>query len=382
MKLKSFLLLAAGHFLADFYLNFMPALLPPLAERLHLTLGMAGLAMTGSLAAANFSQPVAGYLLGSRPRPGWLPLAVGASGVFMCGAAFSPSYAWLLVLPLLGGLANGVYHPVGSVLSYRLDARSAGLLISLFSTAGAAGYAVGPAAAAAMLSRGGPPQLAMLAVPGVLVAGAMLAASWPPHPPDPPPSGEGLGEGGLRGAVLLLTVVMALRAWGHLALSNYLVFFLQAQGWGYREAAGLLTWFLLAGAAGGLAGGRISDRVGRVPVIRFALAAAALCGALFLGTSGAARLAWLMACGAAVHASLPVMVVFAQELMPRHVGLAAGLSMGFCWGLGSLGVFFNGLLADAAGLTASFWMAVAVLAAGFLLALALPSPPRTRLGDG
>ena len=75
-------------------------------------------------------------------------------------------------------------------------------------------------------------------------------------------------------------------------------------------------------------------------------------------------------------ASSSVTVVFAQELLPQHVGLASGLTLGLAFGAGGLGVGMSGAMADLLGLRTSVWTLAFVPGLGGLLALTLKSPPR------
>ena len=55
-------------------------------------------------------------------------------------------------------------------------------------------------------------------------------------------------------------------------------------------------------------------------------------------------------------ASFSVTVVLAQELLPRHLGLASGLILGLGFGTGGLGSALSGYLADVFGLTQTVWI--------------------------
>jgi FSR family fosmidomycin resistance protein-like MFS transporter len=80
--------------------------------------------------------------------------------------------------------------------------------------------------------------------------------------------------------------------------------------------------------------------------------------------------------GATLLASFSVTVVFAQELLPRQQGLASGLTLGFAFGAGGVGVALSGLLADALGLRLSLWILLALPALAGLLAFTLAPPAR------
>jgi FSR family fosmidomycin resistance protein-like MFS transporter len=138
--------------------------------------------------------------------------------------------------------------------------------------------------------------------------------------------------------------------------------------------------FTLAGAAGGILGSGLSHRVGprAVTVTGMAIAAPALY--LFLHTTGIAQIALLLICGACVFSALPVNIVTAQRLLPRHATAVSGIVMGLAWGIGGLGATGLGALADhwsltlgeVSGLARALDLTPLVPLAAALLALALP----------
>jgi FSR family fosmidomycin resistance protein-like MFS transporter len=87
---------------------------------------------------------------------------------------------------------------------------------------------------------------------------------------------------------------------------------------------------------------------------------------------------WLLLAfaGMALLASNSVTVVLAQELLPHHIGIASGLTLGLSFGAGGLGVGVSGLMADLIGLSASVWILVFLPGLAALLALRLKSSQR------
>jgi FSR family fosmidomycin resistance protein-like MFS transporter len=138
--------------------------------------------------------------------------------------------------------------------------------------------------------------------------------------------------------------------------------------------------FLFFGALGGMLGGYLSDRVGRQQVIAVSLLTFPLLMAAALATSGPPRWILLAVAGMALLASFSVTVVFAQELLPQHLGLASGLTLGLAFGAGGLGVAMSGVMADLLGLHTSVWILVILPGLAGLLALKLRSP-QTRLHE-
>ena len=73
--------------------------------------------------------------------------------------------------------------------------------------------------------------------------------------------------------------------------------------------------------------------------------------AIWLSLTPPGPLAWvgIALLGAALHAMVPVSIVIAQELVPHRAGMAAGLMLGFSYGLGGLCTPITGYIADTYG---------------------------------
>lgn len=367
MKTKQLLLAASGHFATDFYINFLPALLPVMAVKLHLNATMVGFATMICLIVASFCQPQFGYWFDKHPNPKWVGISLLVSGIFMCVSGLALNYIVFLILIVIAGAGNGLYHPSGSVIAYQVDEKNRGFMMSLFSTFGSLGYAIAPAVAAFFIVKWGLPSLLILVLPLpflVYMLDRVKIAQQPEKDGEAP-----VLRSLLSGMMVALIVIMVLRAWGHLVYSTYLVFLLQERGMTYGTAAAILTVFLIAGAVGGLIAGRISDIWGRKLVVILTTVLTPIFLSLFLTTGGTLSLAFLMVGGLLVGASFPVLVVLGQELMPGNIGLASGISMGFAWGVAALGVFLNGLAADHFGWITSFWIGTGVLGAAALIVM-------------
>jgi FSR family fosmidomycin resistance protein-like MFS transporter len=75
--------------------------------------------------------------------------------------------------------------------------------------------------------------------------------------------------------------------------------------------------------------------------------------------------------GLVLSSAFSAIVVYAQELLPGHIGTVAGLFFGLAFGVGGIGAALLGSLADHAGIEAVY-RACAFLPAIGLLAAFLP----------
>ena len=141
---------------------------------------------------------------------------------------------------------------------------------------------------------------------------------------------------------------------------TYLPLLFQSRGVQLASGSLILTLFLAAGAAAGLFGGHLSDKIGRRQIIVISSLLYPLLAAATLVSEGV--WVWVLAgiSGAALLSSFSVTIVLAQELLPRRLGLASGLILGLGFGTGGLGSALSGYLADSIGLDRTFWILAAV----------------------
>ena len=159
---------------------------------------------------------------------------------------------------------------------------------------------------------------------------------------------------------------------------TYLPMFWETQGILLGKGSLLLTVFLGAGAAAGLYGGHLSDRLGPRGVIVVSMLLYPLFASLMLLGNGVWLWFIVAASGAALLCSFSVTVILTQGLLPGRLGLASGLTLGLGFGTGGLGVALSGWMADAIGLTNTMWVLALVPVISSLLAALVKTPPSTR----
>ncbi len=142
---------------------------------------------------------------------------------------------------------------------------------------------------------------------------------------------------------------------------------------GGSEAVGAVTLsvYLAAQAGGTLTGGYLADRVDRRKLLAvltlLAVPAHLLAVGLEPGSAGA--LCAAAAAGFVNMATLPPIVVWAQELVPQGAAATSGIVMGLAWATGSVGVLGTGVLGDLLGARAATLLTMPAFLVGTLLAL-------------
>lgn len=366
--------LALGHFIIDLNANLLPVMLPFLRDSLGLSYGQTGLIMAFYSTTSSLAQPIFGYLsdrIGGRKL---LVLPVVWMVVFMGAAGSAPTYASLIALVTLAGVGSAAFHPQGAANARRAaSGRSAATAVSVFSLGGIAGYSLGPMAGAATFTALGLRGTAAFVPVGLLFA-LVIALSL-----------SGFGQPGqarprrssavARPPVAALTLVSLLfvvvtRGWVEYGAVAYTP--LRFPGELVRSSQ-LLFVFLFGEAVGTFAGAVAADRVGRRRVVVATCLLLAPAMHLYNSLDGPALFAAAALAGLLLGSSVPVTIVMAQELLPRNVGMASGLMMGFAFGLAGLGVALNGVIADHYGLATSLALLAALPIAGATLAATFPA---------
>lgn len=368
-------LAVVSHTTVDAALNILPVILPLLVERFNLSYAQVGAAAALSNISSSMMQPAFGWVSDRWPTRWFMWVGIAWTGILMGCVGVVPSYAMLLMVIFLTGVGTAAFHPIASIAVALASGHQRGLAMSFFSAGGNVGFAAGPVMAAWLMARFGLSGTLAVMAPGLLMAAAVYAwrEAFVARPLARPADAPSRMPSIPWRALATLCAVIMLRSWGYSGLITFIPLLLHEQSVSLQSAGWSLFVFLFFGAIGGLLGGHLSDRIGRQLVIAASLLMFPALMALGLVTTGPLQRFFLGVAGATLLASFSVTVVFAQELLPRRLGLASGLTLGLAFGAGGVGVALSGFLADALGLRVSVWTLVALPGIAGLLALTMSS---------
>jgi FSR family fosmidomycin resistance protein-like MFS transporter len=370
-------LLAFAHFTIDSYSSFFSPLLPLLVTKLHLSLTLVGTLVAMASLASSFSQPVFGLLADRVHRYWFIAFGPLVAAIFLSGIGVASTYGGLVALLMLGGLGVASFHPQAAALARNVSPRPA-LGMAIFVTGGTLGFALGPLLAVTTVGLFGLERSWIAALPGLVVAGLLLAWFARSRPPrrDPATRPRLAGLRPVLRPLTLLYFVVVCRSAVSYGFMTFLPLYLQRKGWSVSQGGAMLTVHLVCGALGGFFGGWLADRWGgkQVVVRSFVLAAPLYLAFLFLPDWRG--LVCLVAGGFFLQSSLPVNVVLGQELSPQHSSTIASLLMGAAWGVGALLIGPIGALADARGLHDALLALAGLLVVGLACAWMLPDMRR------
>ena len=379
------------HLLNDLMQSLVPALYPILKSSYGLSFGQVGLITLAFQFTASMLQPVVGLYTDRHPRPYSLTVGIGLTLVGLLLMSRAWTYPAILLAATLIGMGSAIFHPEASRVARMAAGGRYGLAQSLFQVGGNIGSTSGPLLAAFVVVPHGQSSIAwfsaaaLIAIFVLLQVGSWYAHRTPARPGPRTPAAAVVSATAPRKstlprrkvvqAVVILVALLFSKNVYSASLSSYYTFYLIDKfHLSIQTAQFYLVAFLVGIVAGTIAGGAVGDRVGRKPVMWFSIL-----GALpFAVLLPYANLFWtgiLAVLIAMIMASaFSAILVYAQELLPGRVGLAAGMFYGFSFGLGGLGAAALGKLADLTSITTVYRVCPFLLLLGLLTAF-LPRRP-------
>jgi MFS transporter, FSR family, fosmidomycin resistance protein len=383
LDVRSMVLLASAHLADDVNQSFIPALLPLLIVHWHISHATAGTLILCQAISSSVVQPGIGHLADRRSMPWLIPLGMflAGSGVALLGVL--PTMPLLFVAALVSGIGVAAFHPEAARFANYVSGAKKASGMRWFTVGGNLGFAIGPAFATAAIAAWGMAGTLAAAIPVAFMAVVSLielprlSRFAPMRNKKRAPAGndDWISFGKLSGFVIV-------RSMAYLGLVAFIPLYVVEVLHGSAAVGGLTdTAFLLAGAAGTIAGGPIADRVGRKPVMLWStgltvLLVAALVALTHGGGPLPLAIAMLVVTGFVLVASQAAFVVLGQEFLPNRVGLASGVTLGLAVSLGGSLSPALGAIADRFGVAATLLTISALALAAALVASTLPGEAR------
>lgn len=353
----------------DTFSNLLSGLLPIFTVVFNLSYLLAGLVAMVFSVTSSLLQPLLGRWF-DRTQTAWMleaGLALNCIGMSLTG--ISPNYIILLFLVGSAGLGTAAFHPPAFFSVTKSSSSSRGSSMAIFLSGGNTGFFLGPIVAGGLTSLLGLPGTLVLLPIGLLTSVLLLKVRAIGHWT---PSVQEIRRPANKRLLGILATITALRSTTVQAATTFLPLYLMTRGEPLLLATAIASIWLGIGVLGQIAGGHLSDRVGRRPVIVVSLLLGSLAFYGFLMTSGSLAILLLAMSGAMLYASWSVIVVMASEAAPSDIGTVSGFMLGFSVGMGGLAAVGFGGAADLLGLNKAFYLFATFALLGGLLALILP----------
>lgn len=378
-NLKVLLILSLGHLTTDIYQSSLPAVLPFLKDKLDLSYTAAGIIVMASSVSSSVIQPLFGFLSDKKEKPLLLPLGCLCAGAGFSLIPLSSSYAVILALVILSGLGVASYHPEGYRTAYFFTGERKATGMSIFSVGGNLGFALGPLVSLSFITHAGFSALpAMITFSLLFIAVLMVFWKRLALPRAEKGGRKEEREKAPRGTALSLALIIAvvvMRSWTQFGLMTYIPFYFIDYLKGDPAQAGkLLSVFLLGGVVGTLGGSPLADRWGHKFYLTLSMLFTALVFPLIFMATGFLLFLTLGILGMVLISTFTVTIVMAQHLLPRNLGVASGLMVGFAIGAGGIGVTLLGIIADHVGVPFALKAIIVLPLAGLMLSMLLRYP--------
>jgi len=343
------------HLLNDMIQAVIPATYPLLKEEHHLSFSQVGMITMVYQIAASIFRPVVGSFTDKHPVPYSQIIGMSFSLLGMLLFSKAHSYEWILFSVFLVGIGSSIFHPESSRVAYMASGGRRSMAQSIFQIGGDAGTAMAPIIVAFLVLPRGQQAIAWMCLFTIL--GQFISyyiGSWYKkrlqntakstkrtiRVPD-------LSNSRIVMTVIILLLLIVSKYFYIASITNYFQFYtIKKFGINEVEAQLYLFYFLIAVAVGTLLGGAFGDRFGRKYVIWFSvLGVAPFALALpYVGLTMTGVL--IVMIGLILSSAFPAIIVYAQELLPKKLGMVSGLFYGFAFGMGGIGSAVLGWQAD------------------------------------
>ena len=375
------LALSLAHLFNDLFQSLVTAVYPVIRENLGLTFSQIGLITLVYQICASVFQPVFGVVFDRRPNVWYLSIGTTSTLTGLVMLAFASTLPMVITAVAFVGLGSSIIHPEASKLTHYASGGKHGLAQSIFQVGGNFGSSIGPLLAAWIIAPHGQRYLvvfAALAVVSLLTKRPIT--TWYRERIEQVRRREGaeriihrvrLSKRKIYASMAILLVLIFSKYVYLASISSYYTFYLiEKFGVTTQQSQLFLFAFLFAAAVGTLLGGPIGDRVGRKWVIWLSI----LGTAPFALMLPHADLFWTcvlsVVIGLVLSSAFSAILVYAQELLPRHVGLISGLFFGLAFGIAGIAAAVLGGIADVRGIEYVYrlcaWMPLLGIVALFL----------------
>jgi FSR family fosmidomycin resistance protein-like MFS transporter len=376
--------IAFAHLLNDLLQAVIPAAYPILKENFNLTFTQIGLITLAYQLAASILQPVVGLYTDKRPQPfsQIFGMLFTLSGIVVL--SYASSFSMIIASVVLVGIGSSIFHPEASRISFLASGGKRGLAQSIFQLGGNAGTAIGPLLVALIVVPNTQYYIiwfVLVALIGLLVL-SRIALWYQDHLSQRSTKKAvidlpNLSQSKIVMSVAILLVLIFSKFFYMASMSSYFTFYLiEKFNLSVQDSQFYLVLFLSACAVGTLIGGPLGDKFGRKYVIWFSVLGAAPFTLLlpFVDLFWTGILSVVI--GIVISSAFPAILVYAQELLPKKLGMVSGLFYGFAFGMGGLGSALLGILADHTSITYVYYLCAYLPLIG-IIGLFLPNLKKT-----
>ena len=365
------ILISLSHCLNDLLQGILPSIYPSLKQEFALSMAQVGLITFCYQVSASILQPLVGAYTDKHPKPYAQVVGMAFSALGIGLLSWANSYALVLFSVILVGIGSSIFHPEASRIAFLASGGKRSFTQAVFQLGGNAGTALAPLLVILIvftkkmvdgqlieeshLER----LLWFVLFPAIAIVILFFIGSWRKKLLQQAQSFKkreipvpDLTHAQVRNSVIILMFLVFSKNFYTAGISNYFQFYtIKTFGFTNAQAQLYLFYYLGAAAAGTLIGGFFGDKVGRKFIIWFSILGVAPF-ALWLPYADAKTTAVLVVLiGFIISSAFASILVYAQELLPKKIGMISGVFYGFAFGMAGLGSAVLGKLIDMTSIT-------------------------------
>ncbi|HUT63670.1 MAG TPA: MFS transporter, partial [Anaerolineae bacterium] len=361
------ILISAAHLLHDVYSSFLAPILPLLIEKHGFSYTIAGL-LSVIQRLPSLLNPFVGIIADRISIRYFVIISPALTAIVMSLLGLAPHYAIVMILCFIMGISATMFHVPAPVMVKHFSGKKTGKGMSYFMLGGELARTLGPLVILGAVSLWGLDGTYRLIPFGVLSSLVLYVRFKNVKGTDTVKNLK--KETGIMQTLTHLfpffgniALIIFFRASMISALTFFLPTFMTFRGSSLWMSGISLSILQLAGAAGTLCCGIISDKIGRITSLLIIVTITPIAMLIFVIIDGIFTIPLLILLGFFLFASNPVLLALVQDIDSEHPSFVNGIYMMLTFSVGSLPVVLVGKLGDVVGLETTYKI-TAILAFG------------------
>lgn len=340
--------LSLAHFMTDTYSGFLNPIMPFIAAKIGISMGIAALLMSISQLFSQLLQPIFGFFADSIFKRGFIFWGLLLSAIFFPLTANSSNLWTLAFYIIIASLGVSIFHPqaIGFVVRFTKEdfTKNMGLFLSL----GSIGYSFGPAISAFVTQYLGLAKMSITSVVGIILALLMFAFVPKISNVDKKPEKKALvtvfKDILSNTQIKILILISIMKALISSSCAILLPFLWKESGHDPMYIGTALFFFMLAGGLGSLWSPKFEKILGTRRIIYVSMLSMPVMMCIFVFVQKTIPLLALIdfvLMAFVLMLATPITMVLAQKELPQYKSIIGGFLNGFCWGI--VGIILSGI---------------------------------------
>jgi len=345
-----------SHLINDLIQGIIPSVYPLLKEKYELSFVQIGLITFAFQFTASILQPLVGYYTDKKPKiyAQIYGLILSTFGVVFL--SYANDFSSIILSCVLIGIASAIFHPESSRIANLASGGKIGMAQSIFQIGGNLGTAIAPLLVALIVLPNSQELIIVFILP--LVFGFFIlkkVAAWykkylanmQSKKSNAYIANIDFSKRKIKFILVILLVIIFSKFIYAASLSNYYSFYLiEKFSLTIEQAQIHLFIYLFSYMLGTIIGGPLGDKFGRIYVIWFSVLGAIPFILMLPYVNLFYTDIFMIIIGLIMASAFPAILSYAQELLPKKLGIISGMFYGFAFGVAAIGSALIGVLAD------------------------------------